>query len=171
MRLESGCCHYLVLILHSGLNNVPCHCDCLIAQVDDMFIDHTWVNEDVIAVRFVLVCCYVKRVVAFVQFRNREGTVVTCLACCYDCTRCRMAYSHLGTLHVRLLFSVIGIFITHIDKQFTSAYRNRFNHERQWHTLTVLAVDSDGATLRYVQLHVSCWCESQHNLGCIVRSQ
>ena len=82
-----------------------------------------------------------------------------------------MADCHLGTLHVRFLVGVVGIFVTHIDKQFTGVDRNRLNDERQRHALTVLAVDSDGTTLRYVQLHVVGWRESQHDLGCVVRSQ
>ena len=166
--LEGAGGHDFVLVFHGGLHHVPVDGHRLITQVDDTLVVHTWIHEDVVAVRLMLLGCYVERVVAFGQVFHDEVSILARHALSNDSTCGRMAHGHLCALHMGCFFSIVSVFVTHIHNQLSRALRHWLNHERQGESLTILAVDANSAALWHVQLQVVCRCETQHNLGGVV---
>ena len=162
--------HDVILVLNLSLHDIPADADSLIAQVDGLIGGGSRIDGNVVLVGVVLVGSDVQLVVAFGQL-NAVETVSPALSLSDEGTRNGIAQHHLSVGNVRLLFSIIGELVGHVDRQRALLVADRRDGEVDIGTVTILAVDTHTTRDGHVQLHIAGRHQTQYHVSGVVLVQ
>ena len=117
-----------------------------------------------------LVGSHVQLVVTLWEF-DTEQTIFTALTLCHECTSDRILQDYLCTAYMWLLFCIISVLVSDINRQRTLQIGYGGNGEVDVGTIAVGTVDAKSACDGNVELHVGSRCHAQHNSSRIVLVQ